>query len=103
MSKLLNDEIFSNNHIIEVKNEIEKLYRTHNSVRSIIDMVRSDDVLKLFYEASRADIYYPQDHEPELFLLRQTLIRISEYIGNMCSSSEDRVNQMKCKINEGDI
>ena len=85
MPKLLNDEMYGNQHIIEVRDEIEKLYRIHNSVRDIIDMVKSDETLCIFYKLCKAEMlsnpnHVEQDHEPEIYLLRKTLCKLSEFI-----------------------
>ena len=84
MSVLLKDKKIPTDQIDSAVNDIKKLYLVHNITRSIVDMVRTDDILGEFYAHNQGIFNLMQisdkNMEPELFILKETLIDISNHI-----------------------
>ena len=89
MSKLLNDKTYNNKEILAKLNEIESLYTLHNSIRTLVDYVKNDEILSKFYQkVLDEDIVLHctnarlnnQFYEPEVYLLKQTIVMMRNHL-----------------------
>lgn len=88
MPRLVHETKYTNKEIIKKTKEINSLFHLHDSIRGMIDMVKKDRILRIFYEKAKEKFKddmidttnNPEIYEPEVFLLHETILCMKEYI-----------------------
>lgn len=97
MGHFLNDTVYSHHEMDQKITEYHNLLKLHNSIRTIVDMVKTDEILKDFYEEALKSVPVesyihgesPYDlHEPEVYVLRKTLLLMRNAIYETPSKNE---------------
>lgn len=88
MSKLLKDTPYNMTDVNTMIDNISILFTLHNTVRSIIDMVKKDDKLNIFYNKAKSElnlsnVKFSVDgifDEPELHIFRKMLLLMKSHV-----------------------